>query len=78
MQAQLVPDSSKRNVDAAAPQAPTDLRARVLQAGSLNLFAHFFGQILRLVSNLVLARLLALSSEQLAALRGKGAIGGAP
>ncbi len=59
MQPQLEPDSPKRPADAVARPAPSPLRARVLQAGSLNLFVHVFAQVLRLVSNLLLARLLA-------------------
>lgn len=54
----LMTASSDSPVAAMAPIAQPSLRARVLQAGSLNLLAHFFGQVLRLVSNLVLARLL--------------------
>lgn len=58
VQAPLVPTPSERPTAAAVPLKLASLRARVLQAGSLNLAAHFFGQVLRLVSNLVMARLL--------------------
>ena len=59
MQAQLVSDSLDQPTDAVATPVSSPLRARVLQAGSLNLFVHAIGQVLRLVSNLVMARLLA-------------------